>query len=197
MVWPTRADCHGVVWTARVGLIALGVLLTMGPVANAQGGAPEPSGSARARLAGMHGRAVQVLDDSAFSDLEMRFIRKLETEIMCACIKENWSRTLSNCPDGCADPQKQEIREMVRSDATEAAIYQFMINKYGPKVRSTPPGILKYLLPSLIFVVGFAIAWAAAASWRTRDRTEPPPKQRSAVDATERAEIERELEELS
>jgi hypothetical protein len=33
----------------------------------------------------------------------------LWNRLVCACPDENWSKLLANCPDGCADPQKQQV----------------------------------------------------------------------------------------
>jgi hypothetical protein len=31
-------------------------------------------------------------------------VRRLWNQVVCACPNENWSRTLTNCMDACADP---------------------------------------------------------------------------------------------
>lgn len=51
---------------------------------------------------------------------------RLTQEVICACPDENWTRTLQSCPDGCANPQKFELRALMDGEKTEQEIVKFL-----------------------------------------------------------------------
>lgn len=188
---------------SRISSTLMALLLVSVPVVGSAQPLPGSSSSAaRADLAHRHDGASAHFDDAEFSQDQLSRVRNLEVELMCACPREKWSRTLSNCPDGCADPQKGEIRAMVLRGDEDGQIYSWMIQKYGPQVRSTPPGIwahISRLLPIAIFGLCALLGLSAVSRWRRRGDQEDRSQAGldSLVTDEDRAEIERELEELS
>lgn len=57
--------------------------------------------------------------------------RRLTGLLVCACPDENWTRTLHGCPDGCANPQKEELRALLVADKSDADILAFVSRKLG------------------------------------------------------------------
>lgn len=183
---------------AIVGFVACGlVVVTQGAFADPPTSDAE---AARRSLAGFHGTAdLGPRDDSRFTREQLSRIHRLEVEIMCGCAKENFSRTLSNCPDGCANPQKEEIRRAVSAGKSDQEIFTDMINTYGGKVRSTPPGVwgtLTILLPMLILLGAAVVGLVTVTRWRRRgvESTRVSAQLGHQVTEAERAAIEREIE---
>ncbi|MFQ5655405.1 MAG: cytochrome c-type biogenesis protein CcmH, partial [Planctomycetota bacterium] len=115
---------------------------------------------------------------------------------------ENWSRTLSNCPDPCADEQKEQIRDMVARGASDEAIYGFMADSHGPKALSSPgwKGVGKwaYLLPPFFVLAGAVVATLVILHWRNQGELERERRESlsTAVSTGEIEQVERELEKL-
>ena len=129
--------------------------------------------------------------------VERQRARKLFSEIVCKCPNENWSKSLLNCPDGCADQQKQEILHQIQDGWDDAKIVEFQVQMYGPRALGKPDDLLTYLLPVLtlvgaVVVVGFVIArWRKSAAIARDHRRASEP-----ADHEELAAVERELREL-
>ena len=123
--------------------------------------------------------------------------RNLFAEIVCKCPRENWSKSLLNCPDGCADQQKQEILEQITLEWDDARIIDYQVKAYGPRAHGKPDDLLTYLLPVLFLLVCVSVVSVVFSRWRRASsvargaRGHGPP---SADD--ELAAIERELKEL-
>jgi cytochrome c-type biogenesis protein CcmH/NrfF len=138
--------------------------------------------------------------ESNFSDPERKRLRRLETGVMCACPRENWSRTLTNCPDSCADPQKKEIRALLRKGRSDAEILADMERAYGSRVLSAPgwsgTGKWSYLFPFLILGLAVGAAGTVIVGWvrrggRAREEREAVS---GLVTSEELARVDRELE---
>ena len=130
--------------------------------------------------------------------LDMKRVRRLESHIMCGCTKENWTRTLSGCPDGCADPQKVTIRERVMNGWSDEEIMEEQVGKYGERVRAAPKTLWPYLLPLVMLVAGMLVAVAVVR--RSKDSGEllhaAGSKLDDQISDEELRRVELELEEL-
>lgn len=148
------------------------------------------------RVSGGHGTAVEDYDESAIQDPER--IRKLHTHIMCACVEENWTRTLRNCPDACATPQKTEIMGLVGEGKSDEEIIQWMEDKYGPKVRAAGQGNMPMILSITALLVLSYFAGGAIRQWKSagEEAREDRKRLREELDPEEIARIERDLEEI-
>ncbi len=79
--------------------------------------------------------------------------------LMCWCPKENFTRTLSGCPDGCAEEQKHLIEDWLTAGLTNAEIVERMVahDKGSEKVRGylKPESfnLLSYALPALFLII--------------------------------------------
>ena len=148
------------------------------------------------RVSSGHGTAVEDYDESAIQDPER--IRNLHTHIMCACVEENWTRTLRNCPDACATPQKTEIMGLVGEGKTDEEIIQWMEDKYGPKVRAAGQGNMPLILSVTALLVLSYFAGGAIRQWKSagEEAREDRKRLREELDPEEIARIERDLEEI-
>lgn len=161
---------------------------------------------ARNRLRAAHSSSPTVgFDDSHFTDEQRKQIYRLEALIMCACKKENWSKTLKGCPDGCADEQKQEVRHLVTEGQSDEAVLNFMVTKYSAQARAAPllqgTGLWSYLFPFLslgiagIVVIVVMFRWHRNAQRRNAGAAAGAGSVGVVSDA-EMAAVEKELEEL-
>lgn len=121
--------------------------------------------------------------------------------VYCACPDENWSRTLANCPDGCARRQKQEIISRVQEGWDRKRIVDEQVQIYGPKAAADPGSSFN----GTLLVAGGILAGAAAAGfvlarWRSaageRRAAAEEARAASPVDSAETAAVERELQEI-
>lgn len=189
----------------RAALLAAALLTTLLVVA--------PRGSVSAQVGdasddaslsdghGERGEAAEIPFDPEEPGM-FRRLKRLETYVMCACPNENWSRTLANCPDGCADPQKFEIRDMVREGRTDEQIFAAMEQKYGTRVRSHPgwagTGKWAFILPIAGLLLSAVVAIWVVSRWQTAGveaRTERR-RLRESVRSEDVERIERDLESL-
>ena len=121
--------------------------------------------------------------------------------VYCNCPREDWSKTLSNCPDGCAIPQKQEIMQRIDQGWDLKRIVAEQVEKYGPRAAADPGtgsnGTL-WVLAGLVAGAGLAgfvlVQWQRSAAERraaaAQERAERPSGA-AEIDA-----IERELKEI-
>jgi hypothetical protein len=128
--------------------------------------------------------------------------------IMCWCPKEDWTKTLSGCPDPCANEQKDLVRAWLTEGLTETEILARMEAhpKGGPQALAVPAfegsNLVGYLLP--FGLLAFAVVLVAVLLRRAvrRPRASGPEFGGEGPDATtpEEArfgdEIERELREM-
>ncbi|MFN0058890.1 MAG: cytochrome c-type biogenesis protein CcmH [Planctomycetota bacterium] len=135
------------------------------------------------------------------SDAQIARLRELEDQVMCACKTENWSRSLANCSEGCADPQKRQLRESVLADKSDEQILAAMKERYGSRVLAAPSwqgaGKWTYLLPPIVLGLAIVIAVVVLRSWRRQTLTAHGARREATpVDAGELQRVERELDEL-
>ena len=168
----------------------LGAPAVLGGLA-ALGGAP----SAWAQDADHGGHSRIQLE--ALETAQRQRARRIFAEIVCKCPNENWSKSLLNCPDGCADPQKQEILQQILEGWDDERIVAQQIRAYGPRAHGKPDDLLTYALPWLVLagaativVVVFRRWGRSSAAAHAVHAAGPPPAD------DELAAVERELQEL-
>jgi cytochrome c-type biogenesis protein CcmH/NrfF len=144
-----------------------------------------------------HGEASKPYDSKDWSPEERRRLDHLFGQIVCACPKEGWSKTLAGCPDGCSEKQKAEVRAALKAGKTDEEIIAEQVRIYGTEqVKALPDSPLAHLFP---FVALGALAVLAVAflvrSVRPRrpGAAEPPPA--AAVRAEGPAAGQNEIEE--
>ena len=190
-----RAVKSPVLWSLALWFL---VLTPMG-VAGQMGVTESPTPAAEELAAGHGAKADLPL---LYDDLDPARIKWLHMHVMCACPKENWSRTLGNCPDNCAIPQKTEIAGMVESGRTNEQIIDFMVKKYGTRARATPGfdgiGGLAYFLPVFALLVMAWFAGGVVRKWKSEGDVarELRRAQHKDIAPEEIARIERDLESL-
>jgi cytochrome c-type biogenesis protein CcmH/NrfF len=107
--------------------------------------------------------AVDELLEEAARVHRNRRLSALEASLMCWCKDENWTRTLSGCPEPCANQQKMLIRSWLEEGITNDEIIQRMVDhpSGGSRVRAAPEarGVswIGYLAPAAIFCVALVL----------------------------------------
>ncbi len=122
--------------------------------------------------------------------------RTLWSNVICACPSENWSKSLLNCPDGCADAQKQEILQHLQDGWDDEAILKEQLDKYSSRVIGAPDDVLSYALPLAALVASVVVLGTVYASLRRRSAQERAERGTVRADEGELAAVERELQEL-
>jgi len=122
---------------------------------------------------------------------------QLYTTIVCWCPKENWTRSLKGCPDGCANEQKSMIVNWLRSGLTNDEIIARLIAhpKGGEQVRGTGKGAAGYLFPFLMLAFGSLMVGAALLRVR-KPHASAKAQESGADDACWDDEIEEQLREM-
>jgi cytochrome c-type biogenesis protein CcmH/NrfF len=121
--------------------------------------------------------------------------------VYCRCPDENWSRTMSNCPDGCAREQKQQILGRVREGWDVKRIVEEQVKLYTSKAAADPGSAWNgtYLVAFGV-LAGAAAAGFVLSRWRRAagERRAAADFQRSfrPVESSEAAAVERELQEI-
>jgi cytochrome c-type biogenesis protein CcmH/NrfF len=136
-----------------------------------------------------------VLDDLSVENRQRA--RSVWSHVICSCPKENFSKTLTNCPDGCADPQKQLILAQIQQGLSNDQIFDLQVQQWGTKIMAKPDDALTYALPAFFLLACAGVTLFALTSWRRNaaaahaaHHMDVPPE------AGELAAVERELEEL-
>lgn len=141
------------------------------------------------------GRGKIVLDELEVAQRQRA--RSIFNEIVCKCPSENWSKSLLNCPDGCADPQKQEILQQILLGWDDERIIQYQVQAYGPRAHGKPDDLLTYLLPVLVLVGSVLVVGVVFARWkRSAAAAHDQRRPSTPADEVELAAVERELQEL-
>jgi cytochrome c-type biogenesis protein CcmH/NrfF len=148
---------------------------------------------------------------SAGEDRRKRRTEKLERDIMCWCKKEDWTKTLAGCPEGCANEQKGLIQEWMGKGLTDDEIIDRMVAHPdgGPRVRAVPVATgtnrLGFILPFVILGVAAVLVAvflrAAVRPARSLVPPESPVASRQPPAASDDSvaigdRIEKELEEM-
>ncbi len=158
-----------------------------------------------------HGASISIND---LDVAQRERARALFSEVMCSCPRENWSRTLGSCPDGCANQQKQTILARVLQGISDREILdeQVRIAKQilpmtgrdpadAERVLAAPPGALGMwviALPLAGFLGATIVLGAILKSWTGPGGGDAPSQQSDgpAPDDAEIAAIEKELSEV-
>lgn len=130
---------------------------------------------------------------------------RLERSIICWCPKEEWTRTLAGCAEGCADEQRELIKDWLEEGCTDAEVLGRMEGhpKGGPRVRAVPEltgtNWFAYLFPILFF--GAAVSLVAVVLHRVTSHGKPASREVKnaaplAADPNWDQRIEEELKEL-
>lgn len=123
--------------------------------------------------------------------------KRLWAEIVCDCPRENWSKSLLNCPDGCSEPQKQEVLHQIVEGRSDQEIIDYQIAQHGPRAHGKPDDVLTYLLPFLVLVGAVSVVGVVYARWRRASQATHAHRMTGAPPADdELAAVERELQEL-
>lgn len=121
--------------------------------------------------------------------------------VYCACPDENWSRTLLNCPDGCANRQKQQILRRIEEHWTLDRIVDEQVSLYGTRANADPgmAGNGSFLVIAGL-LVGAGIAGGVLAKWRrdaaARRATAGAATAARPADGAETDAVEKELREI-
>lgn len=144
-----------------------------------------------------HGERSEPLPYEALAVTEIRSrMKRLQGLVMCACKEENWSRTLANCPDACADPQKRELLAGIQSNQTDDEIIEQQVRRYGSKARANPIGIAVKVLPFLALFIGAWFAGSLVRNWQRAGTEARERRQHQEVSPEEIARIQRDLDAL-
>ncbi len=126
-----------------------------------------------------HGEAGKPYDPREFTPEQRDRIEKLFARVICDCPRENWSKTLAGCPDGCSEDQKKKIREAVKRGLTDEQVLDEQLAAHGGdrRVLAEPDSPLASLFPYLTLGVLTAIVvLVLIASIRPRPAARPPAK---------------------
>lgn len=133
----------------------------------------EESELVRRRLAGLHaasGTTLPPLDPASWTEEQIKRIRRLESYYVCACAKENYTKTLEGCPDACADEQKTLIRNSVREEKSDIQIKRLMVDRYTARVIGrvswSGDGKWSYIVPITVIFLSFVVGFFVLRSWR-------------------------------
>lgn len=143
-----------------------------------------------------HGQGTKiVLEDLSIEDRQRA--RRLWSHVICSCPRENWSKTLANCPDGCSDPQKQVILMQVEDGLSDEEILAAQVTQWGTKVMAKPDDALTYALP-IVFLFGcVGVVSLVLLSWRRKAAAARASHHMDVLpDADELSAVELELKEL-
>ena len=154
---------------------------------------------------GTENRARRILEDAEKAHMEKRR-EYLRGRIICWCPDEGWTKTLSGCPDGCANDQRTLVDRWLAAGLSDQEIFDRMVahERGGPRVISVPKDgrdsrffILPFLFAG-VGIIGFAamlrrLLSRGRAQAATLAPSVPPPP---AEDAVWDAQIEAELKEM-
>ncbi|MBI4577565.1 MAG: cytochrome c-type biogenesis protein CcmH [Planctomycetes bacterium] len=153
-------------WRARPLAAALVVAAVLGGVAAS---AQEEAGPPEAPPDEAHAGGGEVRLGELPPEARRR-VRGLWARLCCACPSESWSRTLANCPDGCADAQKGEVVRAVAQGATDGQVLEAQRSRHGPQVLAAPEAegsaAWVYWAPFLLLLGGAGLVAGVLARWR-------------------------------
>lgn len=99
--------------------------------------------------------------------------------------------TLHDCPSKEADALRERIKDRAAAGWSEERIMDELVEQYGESIRAIPPGdgggIIAWLLPGLVALIGAGFAAALAMRWtraRDRDRAREDVEARRALNET-------------
>ncbi len=134
---------------------------------------------------------------------ERNRVRSLYQEVMCDCPREDYSRTLANCPDPCAEAQKRIIRAMVEENHSDADIFQTMLSRVGQNRRviaaaGSAFGAGAYVLPFVFLGGALVVVGFVLRGWRRQGLLDRQRRlqQGAVLSGNEVERVEEELAEL-
>lgn len=147
-----------------------------------------------------HGKKVEFVLHDLDPD-QRRRVLEAWAHVICNCPRENWSKTLLNCPDGCALPQRRQVQERVIDGWDLGQIVAEQVTLHGPKAAADPGTSANGTLLVLAGVIfGGGLAAMVLAAWRRRseERRAAAESDRAnrAVARFETDVVERELREI-
>lgn len=93
---------------------------------------------------------------------------QIEDDLMCVACHE--SLAVAQSPE--AFSERQYVRTLIAQGATRRQIERDMVAQYGPAVLAKPPasgfGILVYIIPPLVLVLGVLTVAVTLPRWRRR-----------------------------
>jgi len=163
-------------------------------------------GAEGAAGADLHGHEAAPFDAGDLRPGEKERFDGLFSKIICACPRENWTKTLAGCPDGCSDRQKDMVRRAVRTGKTDAEILDEQLRTFGtPKVLAIPDSAMATWFPyaALIALGAIVVALLNRSVGRARARPSgeapPPPAPTEGQTEEERRiaeSVEKDLREM-
>jgi cytochrome c-type biogenesis protein CcmH/NrfF len=146
-------------------------------------------------------------DTRDYSRVDLARFERLYGIVVCNCPREDWTKSLTGCPDPCANHQKAEIRQRVTAGWTDEQILGEQERKYGPKAigRTSALGVTGFLLYAgpFLLLIALVVGVVVVLSRITRPRSAAgaadqvaAPAAASDDDARWSARIDRELEEM-
>jgi cytochrome c-type biogenesis protein CcmH/NrfF len=160
-----------------------------------------------AGMAAGHGEPAKPYDPRDFTTPERERIELLFQQVMCKCPREDWSKTLAGCPDGCAEQQKAEIRAAVKAGKKDDQIIAEQVGRYGREARARPDSLLAHWGPYLALAACGILALLALSRALRPAKPVPeavsvaaaPPAETVTASEDERRleeEVERDLREM-
>ncbi len=199
--------------TLLAAILPFSLTLQLGAQAPASEEKPPPKpaeAQAPSGGAGGHGEVDELTFDSRdYTPEQLIRLEKLYSLIVCKCPRENWTKSLAGCPEGCALEQKVQVRQAVKAGKTDEEILAEQVKLYGPQVLARTPaeglaGFYLYLLPFLCLAF-FAIVMVLILRRLTRRTARPevlagqtpaPAAAPSREDEEWSRKIEQELQEM-
>lgn len=119
--------------------------------------------------------------------------------LICWCPDENWTKTLTGCPDACANEQKDLVKQWLAEGLTDDEIFDRMVAhpKGGERVRGYDRNWFSFAIPFLLLGIGTAFVLVALLAFRGSRATGSPVEDSSEEeDARWDDLIEQELKEM-
>lgn len=199
-----RGKCRR--FSSRAGLLCL---LGLQALAGAGESPPVPPKEAPVLLPAQgagHGVASKPYDPREYTIEQRERIEKLFLRIICDCPRENWSKTLAGCPEGCAEPQKKRIRELVKAGKTDEEVLEDQLGSHGGdrRVLAEPDSLLATYFPYIALgALCAAVLFILFASVKKRGAVPAPAPsgERPAADVPSEDEriaraVEKDLREM-
>jgi len=158
------------------------------------GDEPPPRPPAGAPEVDEHGHSVHShypYDPRDFTAEQRERIERLFRHVICACPRENFTKTLAGCPDDCADTQKGMIRAAVKAGKTDQEIFDEQVRAAGTRqVLSVPESALAHYGHFIILgVLTVGVVWLLRRSLKPPEaggKTKSGPDEERLGDAVDR-----------
>ncbi len=145
-------------------------------------------------------------DPRDFTAEQRERIERLFRHVICACPRENFTKTLAGCPDECANRQKGEIRSAVKAGKTDQEIFDEQVRAARThEVLSVPDSALAHYGPSIVLgVLALSVACllsrslkrSAAGGPKGGERPRPPTAKPGSDEERLSDAVDRDLAEM-